>query len=582
MVIYIELLSYSRINRTYRFMKLYTISILILSFNLAMCAKPKDTAYVNQRIDSLISQWLPANAPGGAIAIVSGEKILYQKTFGMMSLEYQLPNSKHTLFNLASVSKHFTAFCILLLEKEGKLKLDDDIKLYLPELPDYKHSVTINQLIHHTSGIPSSDNLRLFAGLPFEAPWDADDEMDLISRYSKLNYKPDSEGNYSNSGYFLLAKIVEKVSGMSFSDFLTQRIFSPLDMNETFVYDSPGKVLPGKATGHKKTNHSYTRMNTEGESVYGSTNIYTSINDISKWMQNLLNPAVGDKEMISKLFEPAHVLSTGYIINYTYGLNVRKYKGIRIADHSGYAMGFRSQIIFFPENDLSIITMCNNESIDNWSLACNVADWYLNDNFVPEKKTERKEIRLPDYVLKNYAGIYKMTNGMQLSFEVSNDTFLVSMPGQPKYIMRAESETEFFVDEYNARCSFELGSNGECEEIIWNQNNRQPKGMRVGNSGVITPADMQKYTGSYYNEPLDVSYPVINKDARLFMMIPKSFKIFYGIDREISLEYIGKDRFLTEALGIIQFTRDSNHHINGFRIVDFGRVKNITFNRKKA
>jgi CubicO group peptidase (beta-lactamase class C family) len=545
-----------------------------------MFGKPKDTAFLTQRIDSLLSQSLPANAPGGAIAIVSGDRVLYQKAFGLMSMEYQLPNSNHTLFNIASVSKHFTAFSILLLEQQGKLTLDDDIRQYIPELPDYKHMVTISHLIHHTSGIASSDNLRLFAGIPFEAPWDADDEMDIISRYNQLNFRPNSEGNYSNSGYFLLAKIVEKVSGKSFSDFLNENIFNPLGMTESFIYDYPGKVIPAKATGYKKTDNSYIRMNTDGESVYGSTNLYTSLNDIVLWMQNILNPKVGDKLMMMKLFAPSHTINNGFVTNYTYGLNVRNYKGIRIAEHGGYAMGFRSQIMFLPQSNLAIITMCNNESIDNWSLITNVADWYIHDGFVPERKTERKEIKLPDHVLKNYAGIYKMTNGTQLSFEVSNDTFLVSMPGKPKYIMRAESETEFFVNEFNAQCSFEMGSNGE-QEIVWRQNNRQPKGMKI-NTDVPPAAELQKFQGNYFNDPLDVTYPVIFKNDRLYMYVPKSFKIFYGIDREIQLEYLGKDRFLTQALGIIQFTRDSNRVITGFRIVDFGRVKNMAFSKKKV
>lgn len=563
-------------------MKISLVSILLFGFSFIASAQPKDTGYINMQLDSLISQQMDASDPGGAVAVVSGDKILYHKTFGMMSLEYGLPNNNRTLFNLASVSKHFTAFAILLLEKEGKLNLNDDIRLYLPNLPEYKQVVTINHLIHHTSGIPSSDNLRLFAGVPFEAPWDADDEMNIISRYHQLNYTPNSEGNYSNSGYFLLAKIIEQVSGETFSDYLTENIFEPLGMKETFVYDSPGKIIPARATGYKKAGNSYIRMNTDGESVYGSTNLYTSINDISIWMQNLLNPKVGDQEMMKKLFQPSHVLNNGYITNYTYGLNIRRYKGIKTADHGGYAMGFRSQIMVFPENNLAIISMSNNESIDNWTLATKVANWYLVDHFVPERKSERKEIKLPGNVLQNYAGIYKMTNGMELSFEVSNDTFLVSMPGEPKkYIVRAESETEFFVDGYNARCSFEMGSNGECEELTWNQNNRKPKGIKVSDSGLLTTAELRKYAGNYFNDPLDITYPVILRENKLAMVLPKSFKTFYGIDREIELEYSGKDRFLTQTLGLIQFTRDKSGLINGFRIVDFGRVKNIEFKKKK-
>lgn len=561
-------------------MKTVIVSFLFAVSGLLVSAQQQpDSAWLIQNIDSLISQSLPPKAPGGAIAIVTGDKVLYQKSFGMMSMEYQLPNTNHTLFNLASVSKHFTAFCILLLEKEGKLNLNDDIRTYLPDLPDYKCKVTINELVHHTSGIASSDNLKLFAGIPFESPWDADDEMELISRYNQLNYKPNSEGNYSNSGYFLLARIIEKVSGMSFGEYLKLNLFQPLNMNESVVYDTPGKIIVGKATGYKKVESNYIRMNTEGESVYGSTNLYSSLSDMITWTQNLLNPKVGDRELVAKLYKPDFALSNGDIMNYTFGFNIRNYKGAKIADHAGYAMGFRSQLMIFPEQNMAIITMSNNESIDSWNLITKVADLYLDDHLIPEKKTARKEIKLPGHILNNYAGSYKMTNGMELNFEVNNDTFLLVMPGKPKYILHAQSETEFFVKEFDAEYSFMMGSDGESSEVICNQNNRTPKGIKVGNANITAP-ELKRYAGNYFNNPLDITYPIEFKNNQLYLVIPKSFKTFYGIDREIPLQYLGKDKFLTQAFGVVQFTRDSNWAISGFRIVDFGRVKNIVFKRR--
>ncbi|NJO69301.1 MAG: serine hydrolase [Bacteroidetes bacterium] len=158
-------------------MKKVALSILGVFAVFNLKAQESERTHLMGKIDSIVNSTSVSNSPGGAIAIVSGEEVLYQKAFGMMCLEYQLPNSSGTLFNLASVSKHFTAFSILMLAKQGKLNLSDDIRSYLPGLPEYKHKVTIAQLIHHTSGIPSSDNLRLFAGIPFEAPWDDEDEF---------------------------------------------------------------------------------------------------------------------------------------------------------------------------------------------------------------------------------------------------------------------------------------------------------------------------------------------------------------------------------------------------------------------
>lgn len=539
-----------------------------------------DKSKLINKIDSLIEQTIPSNTPGGAIAVVSGNKILYKKVFGMMCMEYQLPNTNSTLFNIASVSKHFTAYCILLLEKEGKLNLDDDIHVYIPELPNYKDKITIRYLIHHTSGIASSDNLRLFAGLPFEAPWDAYDEMELISRYNQLNFKPNTEGNYSNTGYFLLAKIIENISGESFSDYITENLFQPLGMAHSFIYDHPGKVIGGKATGYKKISNEFIKMNTEGESVYGSTNLYTSIDDIAIWMQNLLKPKIGDSAILSRLFVPIDTTNDGDLLNYTYGLNIRKYKGLKIADHGGYAMGFRSQIMIFPDNDLAVIIMCNNESIDNWGLITKTTDYFLNDKLKPAKKKIRKEIQLPEKLLKSYAGSYSMSDGMKITFEVNNDTLLVAIPGKAKYVMHAESETEFFVKEFDAQCSFETGSLGKYPEIYWYQNNRNPTGQKIESVDIISSDELKKFAGDYFSDPLSITYPVIYKGNQLFMRIPKTFTTYFGIDREILLEYVEKDTFFTQKLGIVEFSRDKDQFVNGFRIVDFGRVKNLEFKRK--
>jgi CubicO group peptidase (beta-lactamase class C family) len=561
-------------------MKRIFLSLLCFSSVFLISAQQPDKTQLVQKIDAYLQKIMSPDAPGGAVAIVSGDSVIYKKAFGKMSMEYQLPNSNHTLFNLASISKHFTAYCILLLEKDGKLNLDDDIHKYLPDLPRYKYKVTIRELIHHTSGIPSSDNLKLFAGVAFEAPWDADDEMDLIHRYSQLNYKPNNEGNYSNSGYFLLARIIEKVSGTGFTDFLTQNVFQPLGMHDSHVYDRPGKVFPGKATGYKKEDHDYIRMNTDGESVYGSTNLYTSLDDITKWMQNMLKPANGDKSLARKMFYPSDVTNFGDTINYTYGLNVRKYKGIKVADHGGYAMGFRSEIMYFPDDNVAMITMCNNESIDNWELLTGISDLYFNDRFTPVKSKQRKEIQVAGSLLKNYTGSYILPDGRRFNFELANDTLLLSIPGKSKYVMHPESEKDFFVTEFNAQCSFEMGSNGQCDEIIWNENNGRPVGLRTNETTALSDENLKRFSGNYFNDPLDVTYPVIFRNSRLYMVIPKTFHTYFGMKREIPMYHVEKDKFYTEELGLVEFKRDSGRNINGFTIIDFGRVKHIDFRKE--
>jgi len=312
----------------------------------------------------------------------------------MMNLDYNLPNSETTAFNLASVSKQFTAFAIMLLEQDGKLKLDDDIHQYLMWLPDYGHKITIRNLIHHTSGISPSDNLRLFAGISLESPWTTEDEIDLLCKYAKLNFSPNDEHLYSNAGYFLLGQIVEKASQQAFSEFMKTRIFEPLGMKNSAIYDGQGKVIANKASGYKKSGDIYIRMNPEADSFFGESNQHTSLNDMLLWCDNLLQPKVGTQEMMDRIFSPADMTNKGDTLKYTYGFNVWNYKGIKIADHGGFTMGNRTQVMVFPDQNFAVFVLFNNESFDTWNLATKIVDWSLAKQLTPDKPKEHKTITL--------------------------------------------------------------------------------------------------------------------------------------------------------------------------------------------
>jgi CubicO group peptidase (beta-lactamase class C family) len=229
-------------------------------------------------------------------------------------------------------------------------------------LPEGLKGKFIWQLLHHTSGIPSTDNLRLFTGLSLENPWDVGDEMAMINVYQRLNFKPNDEHIYSNAGYFLLTRIIEKITGQSFSTCITEKIFKPLNMKTAIIYDTPGKVIYNMASGYKKTGENFAEVNTSGESIYGSTNLYASVNDLINWSVNLTTMSVGGKQLVGRLFNPADKLNNGDTINYTYGLFVWKHRGLKIVDHGGFTMGFKTQITHIPEAGLTVFVLSNNEN----------------------------------------------------------------------------------------------------------------------------------------------------------------------------------------------------------------------------
>jgi CubicO group peptidase (beta-lactamase class C family) len=530
------------------------------------------------KIDSLVKISATSNGPGCVVGVLKDGKILYKQMYGMSNLDYRIPVTDSTLFNLASVSKQFTAYLILLLEKEGKLSLDDTVQKYIPELKNYGHPVTIRQLLHHTSGIPSTDNLRLFAGLSLESQWDVEDEMSMITSYQKLNFKPGEEHVYSNAGYFLLTRIIEKITGQSFARCMAEKIFIPLNMKTAAIYDTQGKVILNRASGYKKVGDAFVEANTSGESIYGSTNLYASVNDMISWALNFTGKSPVGNQLADKLFNPADKLNNGDTIKYTYGLFTWKYRGFKIADHGGFTMGFKTQITFVPEAGLAVFVLSNNENTDPKDIAMKIVDMSLKDILMPDIKEEHKEITINKELYKLYEGSYYMPDGMVLKFENTNDTLKLVIPGAPKFIMHPEKETEFFLKDFDAQCTFVRENNGKVNEIIWHQNNQNPKGVRYFEPKPLSLKELEAYTGRFEIPELNVTYPVSLTDNDLNITLPKTFRMV-SIDTNLKLKHVSGDKFYG-SLGIIEFKRNKEGKVKGFVIADIGRIRNIEFEKR--
>ncbi|MFZ0280563.1 MAG: serine hydrolase [Bacteroidales bacterium] len=536
------------------------------SFNLAF------------KIDSLVGVNVTKATPGCVVGIVKDGEVQFKQIYGSANLDYRIPITDSTVFNLASVSKQFTAFLVLLLEKEGILSLDDEIQKYIPELKNYGYPITIRHLLHHTSGIPSTDNLRLFAGLSLEMPWDIDDEFEMIQSYQKLNFKPNEEHNYSNAGYVLLTHIIEKSTGKSFPQCMAEKIFNPLQMENAIIYDTPGKVIFNRASGYRKAGGNFLKTNTEGESYIGSTNVYASVNDLIKWSVNLTTKTMGGKQLVDRLFNPADTLNNGDTINYTFGFNVRKYKGIKIVEHSGFTVGFKTQIMHFPEAGFSVFVLSNNENTEPWNIATQIVEWCLKDMLKPDAKQERKEISINKELYKVYKGSYQLPDGVVLQFDVVNDTLNLIIPGAPKFALYPEKENEFFLKDFDAQCTFVKDSKGGVNEIIWHQNGQSPRAVRYTEPKPFTQKELLDFAGRYEIPELKVTYQVSVKDNEVTILLPKTFRSV-NIDPSLKLKRIEGDKFFG-SLSKVEFKRDKKGEITGFVIQDVGRLRNIEFLKK--
>ncbi len=553
-------------------MKNTIIFSLLLIVSMGLKGQTTD---LSNKIDSLLGTQIMNETPGGVIGVVRDGKVFYKKTFGIANLDYRIPVTDSTVFNLASVSKQFTAFMVLLLEKEGKLNLDDTIQKYIPELKSYGHPITIRQLVHHTSGIPTYDVLHLFAGIPSEMPWDGEDQFNLIQSYHKLNFNPNEEFMYSNDGYFLLARIIEKVTGKTFSQSMKEKIFEPLEMKNAVINDSSGKIISNRATGYSKKGEIFSRINTEGNSTCGYSNVYASVNDMINWLRNFTSKSLGGDQLFDRIFNATDTLNSGETISYTYGFFTWNPNGPKKVYHEGGTEGFRAYLSHFPETGFSVFVMANGETNNHVNLADKIVDLCMKNGLKSKTTKEHKEIKINKELFQLYKGTYLLSDANVLSFDIVNDTFKLIIPDAPQFVMYPEKENEFFLKDFDAQCTFVKDSIGKVSEIVWHQNGQNFKGSRTTVPKLLTQKELQSFTGKYEIPELNVTYSIYIKDNELIMTLPKTFKVF-NIYPGITLTHRSGDIFYGR-LDKVEFKRNKDGKVTGFIIADVGRLRNIEF-----
>jgi CubicO group peptidase (beta-lactamase class C family) len=558
-----------------------TIYILCISIVLsAFAGQTNAMDRLSQKIDSLVALQILQGQPGGAIAVLQGNEILHKKTYGLMDLDKELSIQERTLFDLASLAKQFTAFAILLLEEQGKLELDADIRQYLPELPQYEYTITIRQLLQHTSGVASTDLLRIFGDIHLDKEWSHQDELNLIKKYAQLNFEPNSSFVYSNGGYSLLASIVESVSGMQFAEFLRENIFDPLGMKSSRVNYTTGQDYQMMAKGYRSIPDGFEHISSVNDFSYGSGNILSSLDDMVLWGLNFLNPKVGNNKMMDRIFNKYNTLENGDTINYTYGFYVRNRRGLKVVEHQGGVPGFTNNLAIYPDENLVIIVMLNNQSIGSIAMTNAIAGLLLSEKFAPiEPEKPRVEIALATEKAEPFKGAYRFEDGMEMTFAIEDDEFWILLPGDTKFRLYPYSETHFFIKEIEVTVSFIPENDGEVNQMIWKQHGRDNYASRVVETEPLSMEQLALFAGDYYQPYLETEYPVLLEDNRLKIMMPSSIKRYLGFE-SVQLSHIRDDLFATDFLGMMEFTRDENGQVNGFTLASVGRLQSIRFTRQ--
>lgn len=341
-------------------------------------------------VDAVFEKWTTAT-PGCAVGVAVGGKPVLAKAYGMADLEHDVRNTPDTIFEAGSVSKQFTAMAILLLAQEGKLSIDDPVRKYIPELPDYKVPLTIRHMMNHTSGLRDWGSVESIAGWPRTSRvYTHAHVLDIVSRQKSLNFTPGDKYSYSNTGYNLAAIIVQRVSGMPFPQFEKQRIFAPLGMTHTSWRDDYTRIVKNRAQAYSFENGGY-QTEMPFENVYGNGGLLTTVGDLLKWNENFVDPKVGDAGLI-KTMVTATKFNDGSQQYYAFGLMINLYRGLLNINHSGSTAGYRAQLSRFPDSRTSVAVLCNTSNGDASNAANRVSDLFLPESLkrdpVPPRNAE--------------------------------------------------------------------------------------------------------------------------------------------------------------------------------------------------
>ena len=344
-------------------------------------------------VDELFAEWDTEDSPGAAVGVFKDGRIVYARGFGVANLDYGIPITPQSVVRIGSISKQFVAMCIAILAEQGRISFDDDIRAYLPQMRQYEETVTIRHLLHHTSGIREYLTLVDLIGRPEGSVfgYTTRELVELLARQQALAFDPGDQFSYTNSGYFLLAQIVSRVSGMTASAFARENVFDPLGMSHTRFYDDPNAIIPNQALGYSPTPEGGYRLDILRSDVIGDLGVITTVEDLLHWDSNFYEKKLGagTKDLIATMFTRGRT-DAGEELSYALGLEFGSYRGLNTMGHGGSAVGYVAEFLQFPEQRFSVVVLSNLSSFRPGRLARQVADLYVADQFTEPSPADRQ------------------------------------------------------------------------------------------------------------------------------------------------------------------------------------------------
>jgi CubicO group peptidase (beta-lactamase class C family) len=557
--------------------------LLILGGRSAAQGQPQPlTSNVVVQVDKVFEKWNKSDSPGCALGVYKDGQIIYKHGYGMANLNDDVPITPATVFHVASMSKQFTAASIALLAQQGKLALDDDVRKYIPELPDFGERITIRHLVHHTSGLRDQWSLLGLAGWRYSLDLITDDDvMSVMTRQKDLNFKPGEKHVYCNTGYTLMGLIVKRVSGTSLREFTTKNIFEPLGMTHTHFRDDHAEIVKHNALGYGQEDKDKPfRLSVTNFDTVGATSLHTTVEDLQLWDENFYHPRLGGPAFLEQMLERGK-LNNGEQLDYAFGLVVGKYKGLPTVDHAGGDAGYRSDMTRFPEQHFSAAVLCNSADTNPPALVRQVADILLANDLKASEPAPTKETAkssgppLSAKQMAELAGIY--WNREDDAFEkilVKDGKLQINIGGDEFHALKPAGETSFHVADVpwgdQVEIRFLPASSEKPRRLEQNFGREKPDVFESATAFTPSGTELGEYVGAYLSEEIDPVYRIVLQDGNLSLTRLKN--------KAETLRPALRDVF-TGDIGTVRFTRDSRQRIFGF-VLNAGRIRHFRFQKK--
>ncbi|MCH2215919.1 MAG: beta-lactamase family protein [Flavobacteriales bacterium] len=510
------------------------------------------------KVDSIIEAHFEADKPGVAFAIIQNTETIYQRTLGLANVEYNIPISDSTLFGIASNSKQMTTFLALMIEAEGLLSMNDEIAQHLPELKDLPYPITLKQLTNHTHGLPNVDELAQLKGTERLTH---NEIVEMLLGIDEVNFTPGERQFYSNTGYVLLAEIIERKCNKPFQEVMKEKFLNPLGMKKSMASNDYLDLIENKAYSYLMGQTGIFTLPPQMGSM-GASGVFSSLNEMTLWANNFYDTQLGKINFYERMKEPT-VLNSGEKIEYGMGLQFENYKGVDIVFHGGGTDGYRSYLLHAPAHNLSLVFLSNAGGFIGLDVTYGVLESLLG-GYLEEPKTA-----FEDLDISTFEGIYELVPGSYTEVRFENDSLFMNSYGSPYWDYLERSGNQYFEFAGNDYCKFTFSDEG-YQMRYSDMTYTCPKVVRPEEQ--MAEDDLNKYIGVYVNETYNVMYRLVLRGNSLVLIEQgqpkKSLERFSG-----NVYYVPFSNF-----GKLDFEFSEKSEVVGFKL-SRQSVEGVTFKK---